>query len=270
MTKPTGRQRGRPKNERPTSEAPAFSNVSASEKPGAELPGTVEELLPAPDREEVPDVQAAVASLTPPPAKPAEPVVGAIEWKERLAAAGAPPGHTAPVETPTPGRWSDRKIQRSNRKELRSHVRELEAELATLRPLGGPPAGEGEPGVSPVQELEELFQIVVPAISAVLEYTIGPEMKVDATETRVLVKTGAPAAVPYFAKARAAAPLLPFLVTLVAVFGPKAVAVAKSKQKQREAASLTPAPIEERPRPSAIPAPEPASAVRDRFGGPES
>jgi hypothetical protein len=190
-----------------------------------------------------------------------------------LKASDRPAPYTGKVETPvTPiDRWSDRKISRSNRSELKRRVRELETEVAALRPLGA--AGEegtgaGMPAVDPVTELEELFKIVLPGVSAILEYTIGPEMRVDATEQRVLVKTGAPAALPYFAKARAATPLLPFLVALAAVFVPKGVAVAKGRQKRQAAGELAPA---SEPRPAAVPVldtPPNETAARDRFGGP--
>lgn len=223
--------------------------------------------MPAPPASEAPDVQAAVASLTEPLPSPPAPGPAFVDGG-RLTLTGK-------VETPvTPiDKWSDRRISRSNRSELKRRVRELESEVATLRPLGAPgeegAPGAGIPAVDPVTELEELFQIVLPGVSAVLEYTIGPEMRVDATEQRVLVKTGAPAALPYFAKARAATPLLPFLVALAAVFVPKGVAVAKGRQKRQAAGELAPA---SEPRPGAVPAPEvPNETVaRDRFGGPLS
>jgi len=274
VPKPTGRPRGRPPKSEPTPAPESGTDDTAGSASLSELPTAIEDVLPAPPASEAPDVQAAVASLTPPPEPPA-PGPAFVDGG-RLTGPDRPAPYTGKVETPvTPiDRWSDRRIRRSNRSELGRRVRELESELASVRPLGAEREGADAtalPAVDPVTELEELFKIVLPGVSAILEYTIGPEMRVDATEQRVLIKTGAPAALPHFAKARAATPLLPFLVALAAVFVPKGVAVAKARQKRQAAGELPPAPELPPARPTGpVPAPEVPNeaAARDRFGGP--
>jgi len=228
----TGRPRGRPPKLPAVGRGPHDGTAPTEPFPAERFPsGGVLELLPEPDRDDAPDVQAAVASLTPEP-EPAAP--GA-------APAPAPGGGTAPPAlsgvvqgsaAPALGAWTDRRIGRAKRRDLAAKVRELQGELATLQPAGGSFAdGAGLPGQSPVEELDELFALVLPAISALLEYAVGPEMHLDATECRVLAKTGAPAALPYYAKARTAAPVTPFLLAVAAVFGPKLVDVAKARAK---------------------------------------
>ena len=254
---------------------------SPAAEPATELPATpddvsdVASLFPeAPPANAVPDVQAAAASLLPDPASMTPADMKAEIHGPTPPAPGRPP-ISGPVSDGPADRWSDRRISRAKRRELAGRVRELETRVTALG--GSLGAGEaGAPGVAavavdPVQEMDELFGVVLPAVSALLEFLVGPEMKLSPTDSRVLQKTGAPALLPYYAKARAVAPVAPFLAAAIAVFAPKAVDVAKRKQREtrekRERGELPPAPVERRPD-----APRPAAVDRapggDVFGGP--
>ncbi len=251
-------------------DAPNGADATAA---GAAAPGSIEDVLPPPAiADQAPNVQAAVASLVEEPKPAAAPAPGAPPAPgphDHFVRAGTirpEPAHSGPVSDAARERWSQRRLERSNRKELTRHIRDLEARVAAAEPLGVDGAGvPGAPLVNPITELEELFGIVLPAVSALLEYAVGPEMKVDATEQRVLVKTGAPAALPYYGRARAAAPLTPFLLTLAAVFGPKVIAAVDAKKKKTRDQVPTPAEREPAPAPRLVVEP---TAARDRFGGP--
>lgn len=216
---------------------------------GSPAPATLDDVIPlAPlDDASTPNVEAALGALDAPAIGPpgtSPPASGAI----------ASPG------TPAPGRWSQHKIKRSNRRELMARVRELQ-EAPPPAPIAGAP---GEAPAPTSDEVTGLLRSVLPAVDACLTHFGGAELAISESQRELLAKVWAPPALPYYVALKARLPLLPALVATLGVYVPKAISQAKASAKLKSAtaadvvtepvAPLVPVPDELPPVPDAPPA----------------
>lgn len=218
--------------------------------PDDQAPVTLEDLLPTVAGDSAPGANpaAAVHALDVPPAQEPPPPPPPVQ-EPAPGGAGridARPHLTGEVSSGGAERWSKRRLEKANRKDLARRIRELEDEVSKRPALGQ--AGDGAPalppGVEPNDELRKVLRLTFTAASAALEYFVGPAMKLDDDEKDVLAETGAPALLPKYAQVRATAPVLPFLAAVAGIVGPKVLeAMRQARQQKQDAGGMAePAP----------------------------
>ena len=235
---------------------------SPDESPAPEpMPATVDEAIQLAPAQTPPDAAAALAALDGPPA----PAPGT-----------SPPAVPNAELAKEPKRWTDRRISRASRKELKARVVELQAS-----PLAAAPApGAIAPVPVTTEEVETLIGQVLPAVDACLVFFGGKELATTPEQRKLLAKTYTAPAIPHYETLKARLPWLPAIGATLGVYVPKVIdrLQAAAKLKRAAAAELgTPAPdvapvvIEPVPLEPGPPAPVGMALVPDYpmpFGGP--
>lgn len=199
-----------------------------------------------------PDAHAAEAALD--AAMPPEP----HDAPSADAAGDAPPtsADASPAASPPkrgPGRpaadkWSDRKLSKSSRAELRARVKELQERSAapsTAAPADAPtPEDAPAPPLDPA-ELVPPLALTFQTLGTLAATVYGDHWKVNDEEARLLGSAWAPLAARYAASAGPAMPWALALLTTVGVVAPKLKAHADAQRLAgaSEASSELPPPL---------------------------
>jgi hypothetical protein len=216
-----------PDPETPPDESPAVV-PDESPAPGApvvEPAATIEDVIQLEPAPEAPNVAAAVAALDAPAAGPPAPD-------------GSTPAAVVPVKDPT--RWSENRIKRASRAELKKRVQQLQ----DAPPPAPAMTAEVQTPVAP-EEVTQLVRQVLPAVDAVLVFAVGKQLAAKPQELDLLAKTYTPALLPHYEQLKAKLPWIPAVGATLGVYVPKVVERLQEVRREKAAkqdAGPAPAP----------------------------